>query len=152
VILTVTDLAGLPVPAQKLRVGMLELTTSADGLTEIAQTSGEVVHAEWPGLRLELGADGGVSNDQPGVQAQVPVAVRPGLPMNVRVSRSGDGVEWWVETPQGEIVDGRSVELSGPDGVRRVVSRGKSLEPLGRGLLSITDVESRVCAVVEGAP
>lgn len=152
VIITVTDLAGLPVPGQKLRVGMLELTTSADGLTEIAQNSGEVVHAEWPGVRLDLGADGGVSNEQPGVQAQVPVAVRPGLPMNVRVSRSGEGVEWWVETPQGEIVDGRSVELSGPDGVRRVVSRGKSREPLGRGLLSITDVESRVCAVVEGTP
>jgi hypothetical protein len=56
-----------------------------------------------------------------------------------------------VETPQGQIVDGRQVELSGPSGVRRVVSHGKTREPLGNGLLSITDVESRVCAVVEGS-
>lgn len=151
VIITVTDLAGLPVPGQRLKVGMLELTTSADGLTELNQRSGEVVHAEWPGLRLQLGADGGVSAERPGVQAQVPVAVRPGLPMNVRVTQTGDAVEWWVETPQGEIVDGRQVDLSGPAGVRRVVSRGKTREPLQGGLLSITDVESRVCAVVEGA-
>jgi hypothetical protein len=148
VMVTVTDLAGLPVPAQRLRVGATEFTTSSEGLAEVPAV-GELVHAEWPGLKLQLGADGGVSNERPGVLAQVPVEIGPALPMNVKVAPSGGGVEWWVESPLGEIVDGRAVEISDQRGVRRVVSRGKSQETFHAGLMSITDIESRVCAVVE---
>lgn len=150
VTVTVTDLAGLPVPAQRLRVGMLELTTSADGTAELAAT-GELVHAEWPGLKLSLGADGGVTQQRPGVVTRVPVAIGPALPMNVKVTLSPGALEWWVESPQGEVVDGREVDLSGPGGVRRVKSQGKTREAFTAGLMSITDVESRVCAVVEAA-
>lgn len=149
VTVTVTDLAGLPVPSQRLRVGPLELTTSADGTADLASI-GELVHAEWPGLRLQLGADGGI---RPGVIAEVRVAVGPPLPMNVKVLQRSGAVEWWVETPQGEMVDGRPVDISDPrGGVRRVVSRGKTREEFSAGLMSITDVESRVCAVVEANP
>ncbi len=146
----VTDLAGLPVPGQKLRAGPLELLTSAEGTVDFP-AEGEAVHSEWPGLKLSLGADGGVSAQPPGVVAQVPVKIGPQLPMNVKVDRRGDELEWWVETPQGELVDGRKVDIRGPAGVRRVVSRGKSREAF-TGLMSITDVESRVSAVVEAAP
>ena len=145
VTVTVTDLAGLPVPSQRLRVGQLELITSAEGIAELAST-GELVHAEWPGLRLQLGAEGGV---RPGVIAEVPVAVGPPLPMNVKVQQHRGGVEWWVETPQGEILDGRPVDIIDPRGARRVVSHGKTREEFSAGLMSITDVQSRVCAVVE---
>ena len=149
VTVTVTDLAGLPVPGQRLRVGALEFTTSADGTVEVA-AAGELVHAEWPGLRMVLTADGGVTQQRPGVVAQVPVAVGPALPMNVKVTQGPGALEWWVETPQGEIVDGRMVDISGPEGVRRVLSHGKTSESFRGGLTSITDVESRVSAVVEG--
>lgn len=149
VTVTVTDLAGLPVPGQHLRVGALEFTTSADGTAEL-WVVGELVHAEWPGLRMSLTADGGVSQQRPGVVAQVPVAVGPAVPMNVKVALGPGALEWWVETPQGEIVDGRAVDISGPDGVRRVLSQGKTSEPFAGGLISITDVQSRVSAVVEG--
>lgn len=151
VTVTVTDLAGLPVPAQRLRLGSLELTTSADGTAELPAT-GELVHAEWPGLRLSLGADGGVGLRPPGVVAQVPVAVAPPLPVNVKVAQRSDAVEWWVETPQGDVLDGRAVDVRDPAGVRRVVSRGRSREVRAAGLMSITDVESRVTAVIEVAP
>lgn len=151
VTVTVTDLAGLPVPGQKLEVGSVDFITTEDGTAELP-AQGEVVHSEWPGLRLPLGADGGVSSQPPGVVAQVPVAIGPPLPMNVRVARKGSELEWWVETPMGEIVDGRKVDLRGPGGVRRVLSRGKTREVIPAGLLSITDVESRVSAVVEASP
>ena len=150
VTVTVTDLAGLPVPAQRLRVGMLEIVTSADGIADLPAV-GELVHSEWPGLRLQLGADGGVMQQRPGVVAQVPVEIGPPLPMNVKVTKQGGAVEWWVETPEGEIVDGRSVDIRDSGGVRRVISHGKSRHALDDRLISITDVESRVCAVVEGA-
>ena len=147
VMVTVTDLAGLPVPGQRLRVGALEFATSAEGTADVPG-AGELVHAEWPGLRLSL-SDGGLSAQPPGVVAQVPVVVGPAVPMNVKVSRGNGEVEWWVETAQGEIVDGRQVEIRGPGGERRVVSRGKTREAFTAGLMSITDLESRVSAVVE---
>ncbi len=148
VTITVTDLAGLPVPSQRLHLGKLELVTSAEGTAELP-AAGELIHSEWPGLRLQVGADGGVTQ-RPGVVAEVLVEIGPPLPMNVKVTQEGGTVEWWVETPQGEVVDGRSVDISDSGGVRRVISQGKSRQSLNGGLMSITDVESRVCAVVEG--
>jgi hypothetical protein len=150
VTVTVTDLSGLPVPSQRLRWGTREVTTSADGVVELP-ASGELVHAEWPGLKLSLGVDGGVGLQRPGVVAEVPLTVGPALPVNVRVGRSPDGVEWWVETQRGEVLDGRAVDLRDSTGVRRAVSNGRSREPFPSSLLSITDVESRVTAVVEAA-
>ena len=61
-------------------------------------------------------------------------------------------MEWWVETPRGDIIDGRPVDIRGPAGVRRVMSKGKTREPVSAGLLTVTDVESRVSAVVEVGP
>ena len=53
----VTDLAGLPVPVQGLKVGATTITTDAEGVARIGPlTDGEVElgHAEWPGLSTTI--------------------------------------------------------------------------------------------------
>lgn len=145
----VTDLAGLPVPAQRLLHEGREVLTDGDGRVTVP-ARGALVHAEWPGLRGAFSADGG--GQRAGVTTQVPVRVGPPLPVNVRVARAAGGFEWWVETSSGEGLDGRAVELREGTEVRRVLSQGRTLERPPEGLLTITDVASRVCAVVEVVP
>ena len=67
------------------------------------------------------------------------------------VARAATDFEWWLETSDGAIADDRPVEIRDARGARRVVSHGKTHEAYA-GLTSITDVETRVTAVVEAAP
>jgi hypothetical protein len=141
----VTDLAGLPVPGQRLLVGTSELVTGPDGAVS-APERGELVHAEWPGLRTKLEDAGQV---RARISSALTVRIAPPLPVNVRTSVDGDGLEWWVENPLGEVLDGRSIDVRTGEGVRRATSQGKTRERVTRGVVTITDVTSRVSAVVE---
>ena len=148
----VTDLSGLPVPTQRVSAGGVEVTTGADGVAEWrpAPGAGELHHVEWPGLRLAF--DGGLETARPRVGATVPVRVGPPVPVNVKVSQRADGFAWWVESVDGQVLEGRDVDVRAPDGTRRRVSHGQTVERAAAGLFSITDVQSRVSAVVEVAP
>lgn len=141
----VIDLSGLPVPRQKLLAGGATLVTGADG-TAVCPAASEVVHAEWPGLRAVLPP----TQPLPTVTARVQVTIAPAPGVNVRVARAKADFEWWLETSEGTIADDRAVEIRDGRGARRVVSHGKTHEPYA-GLTSITDVETRVTAVVEAA-
>jgi hypothetical protein len=141
----VTDLAGLPVPNQRLLVGSTELVTGADGTVK-APERGELAHADWPGLRVRLEEAGSLSTR---LGSELTVRIAPPLPLNVRAVRLDDGVEWWVEDPRGAVLDGRALDVRTADGVRRVASKGKTREHFAPGLVTITDVATRVSAVVE---
>ncbi len=141
----VVDLSGLPVPNQKLQSGASIVTTGADGTARLGADARELTHAEWPGIRAEASSPNGA-------EARITVVVVPAPPVNIRVARAAADFEWWLETGDGELVDGREVEIRAGSGSRRAVSQGKSREQYGAGLVSITDVASRVTAVVERAP
>jgi hypothetical protein len=149
----VSDLSGLPVPAQKVQAGGVVVTTAEDGVTELhpGVEVAEVHHLEWPGLRVWL--DGGLEPSRPNVSVVQPVTIGPALPVNVRALVGAGTLTWWVEAPDGTVLDDRSVDLRTPAGVRRVRSHGRTQEPLvTTGLVSVTDVETRITAVVEAAP
>lgn len=141
----VVDLAGLPVPNQKLQAGTSTITTGADGTAPLEVGVRELTHVEWPGIRSEASSPNGV-------EARITLVVAPAPPVNIRVARAAADFEWWLETGDGVIVDGRAVEIRVGAGSRRAVSNGKSRESYGGGLVTITDVTSRVAAVVERAP
>ncbi len=142
----VLDLAGLPVRGQKLLIGATAVVTGDDG-TALCPAGSEVIHAEWPGLRASLPASAAL----PQVTAAIQVTVAPAPGVNVRVARAKSDFEWWLETSDGVIADGRAVEIRDEQGARRVVSRGKTREPY-TALKSITDVETKVTAVIEATP
>lgn len=144
----VVDLSGLPVPSQRLTVGADALMTGDDGTALVPAGVSEVSHAEWPGLRLSLASVGAA----PGVTEALEVRVVEPPPINVRVRRGPEAFEWWLETTDGKVVEGRAVEIRGDAGPRRVVSAGRQRESYGAGLVVVTDVQSRVSAVVERAP
>lgn len=144
---SVTDLSGLPVPSQRLRMGALEFTTSSEGTVQISQ-SGELFLAEWPGLRLWVNVEG-PNPPRAEVVTQVSLTVAPAPPVNVRVAKAGDGFSWWIESVQGEVLDGRTIDVTDSTGRRRLVSHGRTQERSIQGLVSITDVQSGVSAVVE---
>jgi hypothetical protein len=79
------------------------------------------------------------------------VLVAPEVPINVRVEASAGSFVWWVEAPDGTVLDGRQVQLRDGGGARVAVSKGRSKVD-AQGLVSITDLESRVSAIVEVAP
>jgi|APLak6261675434_1056106.scaffolds.fasta_scaffold02485_2 hypothetical protein len=148
----VSDLSGLPVAGQRVQAGAREVVTGEDGVVEFTPTPDvtELHHVEWPGLKVSL--DGGLEKSQPRVAVPAPVLVGPALPVNVKTELSAGTLTWWVESSDGAVLEDREVELRGAGGTRRVKSHGQTREPLGAGLVSITDVQSRVTAVVEVAP
>lgn len=143
----VADLAGLPVAGQKLVSGATSLVTGEDGSVLIPEGVRELTHAEWPGLRVSIDS----ATSEVRVTQTSSVLIAPPLPVNIRVARSAQDFEWWIETSEGNLVDGRAVEIRTSAGARRVTSTGKSREPYS-GLITITDVASRVSAVVEATP
>lgn len=145
----VVDLSGLPVAGQKLTAGASTLVTGADGVAIVPDGVREVAHLEWPGLRASLD---GAKTEAAFVRASVKVLVTPAPPVNIRVARAREAFEWWLETADGVFADGRAVEIRSAKGSRRVVSAGRSREPYDSGLVTITDVTSRVSAVVEVGP
>jgi len=147
----VTDLAGLPVAGQRVVAGTSAVTTDEQGLGSFPQVSmGELHHGDWPGLSVVL--DGGLEAVRPEVAATAEILIAPPVPVNVRVEREGAGVTWWVESSTGVVLDGRRVELRDGSGARQLVSGGRSAAQVARGVVSVTDLDSRVSAVIEVTP
>lgn len=147
----VSDLAGLPVPGQRLVAGSLSATTDEQGVAVFASVpGGEVHHGDWPGLSVTL--EGGLETTRPEVVTNAEILVAPPVPVNVRVRRAASGVTWWVESNAGEVLEGRRVELRDASGARQLVSKGRSNADVARGLVSVTDLDSRVSAVLEVVP
>ncbi|MFT3707884.1 MAG: hypothetical protein QM817_09535 [Archangium sp.] len=149
----VSELSGLPVAGQRVASGTAVLgVTDARGLVELKlpPDATEVHHADWPALGVNL--DGGLDRSRPEVAATTTVMIAAEVPVNVRAERDGAGVTWWVEGADGKILDGRKIELRDASGPHALVSRGRTKSGEARGLVSITDLESRVSAIVEVGP
>jgi hypothetical protein len=131
--------------------GTSAVTTDEQGLGSFPQVSmGELHHGDWPGLSVVL--DGGLEAVRPEVAATAEILIAPPVPVNVRVEREGAGVTWWVESSTGVVLDGRRVELRDGSGARQLVSGGRSAAQVARGVVSVTDLDSRVSAVIEVTP
>lgn len=145
----VSDLSGLPVPNQRVVAGSVSATTDERGVT-VVPSGGVLHHADW----TALATDGGLEPARPEVRTTARVAIVPAVPINVRIRPGAKGAfEWWVEGRDGKPIDGRKVELRDAKGARQVVSRGQSREAgVAPGLVSVTDVESHVTAIIEVAP
>jgi hypothetical protein len=163
----VTDLAGLPVPAQSLKVGAATLTTNSEGVARIGQLLNcdlEVRHADWPGLSTTVHVrDNGrwvfPAGARPGSAPRViDLQTAPAIPVNVRVQAKGPEVTYWVESPRGEVLKGRplSVTASGGalgaasevDGRTRVVVTGLK----GAETVSVVDLQTQVIGLAEVRP
>ncbi|MFL5356240.1 hypothetical protein [Archangium sp.] len=162
----VTDLAGLPVPAQPLRVGDEERVTGEDGtvvLGPVRPGRWEVVHGQWPGLRqtVFVVAEGGpvfpLEAPVGAASAQQPVRVAPAVPVNVRLKVEGPRVTFWMEDASGRVLEGREAHVSLSAGERTPVEvkdgRG-SFRVLHEGPVSVSvaDVATGVTALAEVRP
>ncbi len=162
----VTDLVGLPVPAQTLRVGDEVRVTGADGTVSIGPLRPgrvEVVHGQWPGLRqtvFVVGAGGPVFPLGRALEpalAERSVRLAPAVPVNVRLKVEGPRVTFWVEDASGRLLEGRKVHISLSAGERSDV-----VEKEGRGSfvvkhegpvsVSVADVATGVTALAEVRP
>ncbi|MEW5740419.1 MAG: hypothetical protein AB1938_15930 [Myxococcota bacterium] len=155
----VTDLAGLPVGRQRLLLDDQALTTGEDGTVELPLRDGEHVlrHAEWSGLQHRLVVRGGAlvyptAERPPRVTLSLPVKVAPPVPVNVRLERDAGGVRWWLESADGEVVDGREVLVTINGQAGRALSGKPSHVAVRSGSVTVLDVATRVSALVEVAP
>lgn len=163
----VSDLAGLPVPAQPLRVGGEDFVTGADGTVRLGPArpgSVEVVHAVWTGLRRTLHVFGPYAPVYPVDEPLVPPPVTrearlaPAVPVNVRLQVEGARVTYWVEDSQGHVLKDRHVHVWQSAGTRseeetredgRRVFVVKAPVPVS---VSVADVETGVTALAEVRP
>ncbi|QRO02618.1 hypothetical protein JRI60_21455 [Archangium violaceum] len=162
----VTDLVGLPVPAQTLRVGDEEWVTGAGGAVAIGSFRPgrvEVVHGQWPGLRqtVYVVAEGGpvfpLGRALAPATAERAVRLAPSVPVNVRLKVEGSRVTFWVEDASGRLLEGRKVHIALSAGERSEVA-----EKEGRGSfvvkhegpvsVSVADVATGVTALAEVRP
>jgi hypothetical protein len=163
----VTDLAGLPVPAQPLKVGAQDVTTNAEGVVDLGPLKDVDVslrHRDWPGLTADLHVrEGGQlvfpRAARPGsAPANHPVTLGPSVPVVVRVEAKGKLVTWWVETPDGKLLDGRDVEVElsegkqGPSTKRDGHTQFELSGLKGPVTVSVVDVATQVLAMVEVQP
>lgn len=163
---SVSDLAGLPVPGQPLRVGGSEFVTGADGTVRLGPVrpgAVEVVHAVWSGLRRTvyvLGPQGPVYPlDAPPVSASVERTVRlaPPVPVNVRLQVDGARVTYWVEDAKGQLLPERRVHVWQSAGTRgeeevRDGRRSFVVRAAGPVSVSVADVQTGVTALAEVRP
>nr|WP_257455567.1 hypothetical protein [Archangium lipolyticum] len=162
----VTDLVGLPVPAQSLRVGDEERVTGPGGTVSLGPLRPgrvEVVHGQWPGLRqtVYVVAEGGpvfpLGRALAPAMAERSVRLAPAVPVNVRLKVEGPRVTYWVEDASGRVLEGRKVHIWQSAG-----ERGGVQEKEGRGSfvvkhegpvsVSVADVATGVTALVEVRP
>jgi hypothetical protein len=162
----VTDLAGLPVPAQPLRMGEESRVTDEGGTVALGPVRPgrvEVVHGLWPGLRqtVHVLAEGGpVFPLEPPLApavAEQSVRLEPSLPVNVRVEVEGSRVTYWVEDVSGRVLEGRPVHVWLSAGARSDVEvrggRGSFVvKHEGPVSVSVADVRTGVTALVEVRP
>lgn len=163
----VTDLAGLPVPSQPLRVGAREVTTDPEGVVDlgpVADTDLSLRHGAWPGLTANLHVrEGGKlifpRASRPGsAPAELPITLAPQVPVVVRVEVKGRAVTWWIESSDGTVLRDRSVhvELSGGRQGPSTVADGRTRFEVqglaGPASVSVVDVETQVLALAEVRP
>ncbi len=162
----VSDLAGLPVPAQALRVDGHEVVTGVDGTVQLGPARPgkvELAHAVWTGLTRTvhvLGAEGPVfPMERPLVPSFVAQQVRlaPAVPVNVRLEVAGSRVTYWVEDASGEVLTGRDVFVSLSSGERTdaVTQEGRTsftVRATGPVSVSVADVATGVTALAEVRP
>lgn len=163
----VTDLAGLPVPAQQLKVGERTLTTDAEGVAKLdALKDGaiEIRHADWPGLATTVHVrDGGKwvfpAGARPGsAPQQLEMMVAPAVPVNVRVEAKGADVTYWVESPKGELLTGRKLKVAVTGGTPGAAQDKDGRTKLtvrdlkGPATVSVVDVETQVLGLAEVRP
>jgi hypothetical protein len=162
----VSDLAGLPVPAQPLRVDGQPVVTGADGTVRLGPPRAgtlQVSHGVWPGLARTvyvLGAEGPVYPlESPLVPSAVSQTVRlaPEVPVNVRLKVEGTRVTYWVEDSRGQVLEGRQVyvALSGGERVEEEVHDGRTsftVRAPGPVGVSVADVSTGVTALAEVRP
>ncbi len=163
----VTDLAGLPVPAQPLRVGGEERVTDEWGTVALGPLRPgrlEVVHGQWPGLRQTVdvvGEGGPVFPLEPplvAVRVEQQVRVAPSVPVLVRLMVDGPRVTYWVEDRSGRVLEGRRVHVwlsageQGPVEVREGRSSFLVMKHEGPVSVSVADVATGVTALAEVRP
>lgn len=151
----ITDLSGLPVPAQPIVVDGSTVHTGADGIVALGPLADgvrQVHHAEWPALKTRVVIAGGVlrypvTDRPPRVETVEALRVAPATEINVRLARMGEHLVWWLERPDGSLADDREVVVT-VDGVATPTrSHGRS-ELVGRQV-SVVDLATGVAA---GAP
>ena len=162
----VVDLEDRPVPRQKLLLDGSKVVTGDDGTARLRDLSDgrfELGHAAWPGLRATLFIFDekaqlfplGHRPSTPPVSASMRLA--PAVPVNVRLEVSGRKVRYWVESPEGEVLEHRELKValsSGTLGAAQVThgiwSAAVNLER--PGTLSVADVVTGVTALAEVRP
>ncbi|HZH16065.1 MAG TPA: hypothetical protein VE057_17075 [Archangium sp.] len=162
----VTDLAGLPVPGQPLRVGGEERVTGEDGtvvLGPLRPGRVEVVHGLWPGLRqtVDVVAEGGpvfpLERALVPFRAEQPVRLAPPVAVNVRLKVEGARVTFWMEDASGRVLEGREAHVALSAGQRSAVEvkegRGSFVVTHdGPVSVSVADVATGVTALTEVRP
>ncbi|NPC52410.1 hypothetical protein D7X99_34610 [Corallococcus sp. AB032C] len=163
----VVDLAGWPVPRQRLFVNGASQVTGDDGTAFVGGLMTgrvRVSHAVWPGLDVTvhvLAPQGPVfPESEPLVPAPVVQRVKlaPPLPVNVRVRVEGPRVTCWVEDPSGQVLRDRPVHVALSEGERGEVSVQDGLTRFtvhgakGPVSVSVADVRTGVTAVEEVRP
>jgi hypothetical protein len=162
----VTDLVGLPVPGQPLRVDGKEWVTGERGrvaLGPVRPGRVEVVHGQWPGLRRTswVVAEGGpvFPLEPPLTQATAEQSVRvaPAVPVNVRLKVEGSRVTFWMEDASGRVLEGRQAHVWLSAGTHTPVEtregRGSFVvKHEGPVSVSVADVATGVTALVEVRP
>jgi len=164
----VSDLAGLPIPAQPLKVGGEARQTGADGTVSLGPLRPgklEVVHGVWPGLRKVihvLGPRGPVyPQDPPLVAAPVEERIRieATVPVIVRLQVDKARVTYWVEDLRGRVLTDRPMHVVLSSGRQESVEvrEGRTrftvvgAQP-GRVSVSVADVRTGMTAVAEVKP
>ncbi|HEX8818280.1 MAG TPA: hypothetical protein VF794_00005 [Archangium sp.] len=162
----VTDLAGLPVPAQPLRIGAETRVTGEGGTVALGPVRPgrvEVVHGQWPGLRrtVDVVAEGGpVFPLEPPLApavAEQSVRLAPSAPVNVRLKVEGPRVTFWVEDASGRVLEGRPVHVWQSAGERTPVEEREGrgsfvVKHEGPVSVSVADVRTGVTALAEVRP
>jgi hypothetical protein len=164
----VSDLAGLPIPAQPLKINGTAQVTGADGTLPLEGANGsgkiEVIHGVWPGLRKVihlLGPSGIYPLDPPLVPAPVTLEVQllPSVPVNIELKVDGARVEYCVRDLQGRplpdrpvhvaLTSGRKEAVETRDGCTRFTVAGAGP---GGASVSVADVQTGVTAAKEVKP
>ncbi len=161
----VTDVADLPVPGQRLVLGDRTLVTGDDGTVELGALADgryEIRHGDWRGLLATFYVlDGGAlvfpSHAKRRGSQRWRVKIAPETPVNVRVEVAGSTVTYWAETPGGEPIPGRDldVQISGGERSAPVERNGRRTITVRASMpvtVSIADRETGVTALAEVKP
>lgn len=160
----VMDLAGWPVPEQRLQVGELVVVTAADGVAKLgplAKGTLELRHEKWRGLAVRLHVIDETlawpTGERPGSATQtVQVTLAPPTPIVVQFAVNGREVTYWAEDPSGKLLEGRVLSAV-PVGAQIASTKsegGRTKVTLSEApaQLSVSDVETGVTGLAEVAP